>query len=170
MASTIVSLALALAAGTAGQGYYQPTGNHPINISHRWFAPGGKILAPGPGYGWGFRNGNPDGYGYFDHGDALPLGSDRVAEYYFPRYHSLPPTQLFLPSYYNPYLTRGQRYLPFAGGGGDHPAGSYPMGSASTPVHPYQDTIGSGPKVNVPPFNGRVGAAPIPSGNSGLTP
>jgi len=44
------------------------------------------------------------------------------------------------------------------------------MGSANTPVHPYQDTIGTGPKVNVPPFNGRVGAPPIPSGSTGLTP
>jgi len=170
MASTIVSLALALAAGTVGQGYYVPTPSHSFNSSHPLIAPGGRILAPGPGYGWGFRNGNPDGYGWFDHGTALPLGPDRVAEYYFPRYHAMPPSQLFLPSYYNPYVTRGQRFLPFSGAGGDHPAGGRPMGSANTPVHPYQDTIGTGPKVNVPPFNGRVGAPPIPSGSTGLTP
>ncbi len=169
MASAIVTLALAFAASSAGQGYYSPATSHPYN-QHPLLAPGGRILAPGPGLGWGFRNGNPDGVGWFDHGTALPLGSDRVAEYYFPRYHALPPNQLFLPSYYNAYVTRGQRYLPYAGAGGEHPAGGYPMGSSSTPVHPYQDTIGNGPKLNVPAFTGRVGAQPIPSGATGLTP
>lgn len=169
MMSTIVTLALVFAASATGQGYYSPKAPHSPN-QHSLVAPGGRILAPGPGLGHGFRNGNPDGYGWFDVGTALPLGTDRVAEYYFPRYHALPPNQLFLPSFYNPYVTRGQRYLPFAGGGGDHPAGGYPLGSSSTPVNPYRETIGTGPKVNVPSFSGRVGAQPVISGATGLTP
>ena len=75
----------------------------------------GWILPPGPGYGWGFPNGNPDGYGYRDDGVYLPLWSDRTSEYYFPRYFMVPPDTLFFPTYYNAYLSRGQRYIPYAG-------------------------------------------------------
>ena len=78
MTSTIVSLALALAAGAAGWGDH---GHYPPAYRHG----GGRIVADGPGYGWGFPNGNPDGYGWWDHGDALPLGANRTPEYYFPR-------------------------------------------------------------------------------------
>ena len=41
--------------------------SHPVRVptgglfgGHK---PGGRILPPGPGHGWGFPNGNPDGYG-----------------------------------------------------------------------------------------------------------
>jgi hypothetical protein len=166
MASTIVSLALVLAAGASGW----PGGNC-TNPNHRHpIQGGGRILADGPGFGWGFPNGNPDGYGWFDIGTALPLGANRTPDYYFPRYFAVPPPQLMMPSYYNPYITRGQRYLAFAGCGGDHPAGGPPTGSARTPVHPYQDTIGSGPRISLPAFGGRVEAPPVNTGGSGLTP
>ncbi len=171
MSSTIVSLALALAASATGWGDAVCTNpNHHHGHAGGFLAPGGRIVAPGPGDGWGFPNGNPDGYGWWDHGDALPLDANRTPEYYFPRYYSMPPTQMFLQSYYNPYLTRGQRYIAFAGCGGVHPAGGLPTGSAMTPVSPYQDTLGSGPRVKLPTFTGRTEAPAVPPGSSGLTP
>ena len=75
------------------------------------------ILPPGPGDGWGYPNNSPDAYGWDHYGPYLPLSGDRTAEYYFPRYFAVPPEQMFLQTYYNPYETRGQRYLPFAAGG-----------------------------------------------------
>lgn len=155
------SIALALALGTTG-GLFGPHPHHPLK-------PGGRILAPGPGYGWGFRNGNPDGYGYFDVGDALPLGADRVPEYFFPRFLAMPPEQMFLPTYYNPYTTRGQRYIPYAGGGGKHPMGGPPQGDATTPVHPYtQDPAATA--ADPPKFTGRAEAPPVASDGTGLNP
>jgi hypothetical protein len=150
------ALALALAIGSIGQG------------SHR--AQGPYILPPGPGYGHGFPNGNPDGYGWYDTNFYLPLGADRTSEYYFRRYYAMPLEQMFMPNYYNPYVTRGQRFLTYAGCGGHHPAGGPPLGSASTPEHPYIDTIGTGPRVPIPDFTGRVEAPPVVSGGTGLTP
>ena len=76
------------------------------------------ILPPGPGDGWGFPNGFPDGYGWADYGPYLPLNADRTADYYFPRYYVVPPEQMFFPTYYNPYETRGQRYIPYVADGG----------------------------------------------------
>lgn len=165
MSSTIVSLALVLSAGATAWGE-----NVCTNPSHHHGGAAGRIVAPGPGYGWGFPNGNPDGYGWWDHGTALPLDANRTPEYYFPRYFSMPAQQMFLQSYYNPYLTRGQRYVAFTGCGGQHPAGGPPTGSAMTPVHPYQDTIGTGPRVSLPNFTGRAEAPVVPPGGSGLTP
>lgn len=161
MTSLIVSLGLALAAGSTGQqpipyGYYQQSGL--------------RIMPPGPGYGWGFPNGNPDGYGFWDAGTYLPLGADRTVDYFFRRYYSVPADQMFMPNYYNPYVTRGQRFLPYAGCGGAHPAGGPPPGSANTPVNPYQNTIGTGPRVAIPAFSGRIEAPPVNSGGTGLTP
>ena len=75
------------------------------------------ILPPGPGDGWGFPNKSRT----VTVGGLRPVsaaGLDRTAEYYFPRYYAVPPEQMFLTSYYNPYETRGQRYLPYVGGGG----------------------------------------------------
>ncbi len=131
---------------------------------------GGWILPPGPGYGYGFPNGQPDGYGYFDHGVRLPLGADRVAEYFFPRYLAMPASQLFLPTYYNPYVSRGQRYLPYAGCGGDHPAGAPAPGLAQLPMYPYNESLGRGPVMAVPTYEGTEEAPPIGSGSTGLTP
>ena len=59
MTSTIVTLTLVFAASATGQGYYAPKAPHSPN-QHPLLAPGGRILAPGPGLGYGFRNGNPD--------------------------------------------------------------------------------------------------------------
>lgn len=165
MASTIVSLALALAAGTGTWTDHGPScPNHP----HRHA--GGRIVVDGPGPGWGFPNGNPDGYGWVDYGDALPLGANRTIDYYFPRYLALPPNQLFLPTYYNPYVMRGQRYVPYTGCGGEHPAGGPAVASAVTPNHPYREAIGTGPRASITPFTGRTEASPINSGTTGLTP
>jgi hypothetical protein len=165
MSFTIVSLTLALAAGASSwQGHAASCPNYPHHHA------GGRILADGPGLGWGFANNSPDGYGYADFGTALPLGANRIAEYYFPRYLAVPANQSFLPSYYNPYVTRGQRYVSYAGCGGWHPMGGPPLASAVTPTNPYQESIGTGPRVGVPPFSGRIEAAPIDSGTTGLTP
>lgn len=157
MTSTIVSMTLALAMSSTGGLFSRG---------------GGYIMPPGPGYGWGFPNGNPDNYGWNDYGWHLPIGinADRTSEWYFQRQFSVPVNQMFLPTYYNAYLTRGQRYIPYTNCGGWHPAGGPPMGSAEMPVHPYNDTIGSGPQVRVPAFSGRVEAPPVNSGGSGLTP
>jgi hypothetical protein len=171
-ATMLLAVALVLAAGSGGHALAGPpavwnkTGHH----HNRYAGPWKWTLPDGPGYGWGFSNGNPDAYGWFDHGVLLPLGANRVGEYYFPRYYALPPEQAFLQSYYNPYITRGQRYVAYVGCGGLHPAGGPPTGSAETPVHPYQDTIGSGPRISIPSFNGRIEAPPVNSGATGLTP
>lgn len=154
MTSAIVTVTLALAMGS----------------TEGLFSGGGRIMPPGPGYGWGFPNGNPDGYGWVDYGSFLPLGADRTADYYFQRQFSIPINQMFMPTYYNAYVTRGQRYIPYTGCGGWHPAGGPPVASAATPLHPYNETIGSGPRVQVPAFSGRVEAPPVNSGGTGLTP
>ncbi len=157
MVSSIASIALALSVASTGGLFHRPQG-------------GGHILPPGPGYGWGFPNGNPDGYGWYDVGTALPLATGRTPDYFFPRYLALPAQQMFLPSYYNPYLTRGQRFIPFTGCGGPHPASGPPTGSAMTPYQPYQETMGNAPRVQVPAFTGRVEATPLNPGTTGLRP
>ena len=134
-------------------------------MRHRSF-----ILPPGPGDGWGFPNGFPDGYGWADYGPYLPLDGDRNSDYFFPRYTVAPPEQMFLPTYYNPYVTRGQRYLPYVGANGAHPAGGPPISSAELPVRPYATMPGHNPAVTVPRLNGRSEAPFVPSGTSGLTP
>lgn len=157
MVSTVFSVTLALAIGSTG------------GLFHR-HSQGSRILPPGPGAGWGFANGNPDGYGWHEIGEYLPLGANRTPDYYFRRYYGAPAEQLFFPNYYNPYVNRGQRYLPYSGGGGEHPAGGPPTGTAMTPAHPYNDTIGTGPRTPLPKFTGRVQAQPLVSGATGLTP
>jgi hypothetical protein len=160
MTSLIISLGLALAVGSSGQGLFPNS-----------YYSGLRIMPPGPGYGWGFPNGNPDGYGFWDAGTNLPLGADRTADYFFRRYYSVPADQMFMAVYYNPYLTRGQRYIAYTGcAPGFHPAGGLPQGSANTPLHPYQDTLGTGPRVTIPAFNGRIEAPPVNSGGTGLSP
>src|SRR5262249_9928724 len=129
-----------------------------------------RILPPGPGDGWGFPNGSLSGTGWADYGTYLPLAADRTTDYFFPRYHSVPPEQMFIPTYYNPFDTRGQRYIPYVVNGGAHPAGVLPLGPAELPVSPYAAMPTTTPAVSAPRLNGRVGASPIPSGGSGLTP
>lgn len=157
MASTIASMVLTISMATTGGLFHRHT-------------PGGRILPPGPGPGWGFPNGQPDGYGYVDYGTYLPLGADRTAEYHFPRNFALPTLQLIPQTYWNPYVTNGQRYIPYVNCGGDHPAGRAPVGSAMLPVHPYDNIVGSRPVVTPPRFSGRVEGTPVPSGGSGLIP
>lgn len=155
MTSTIASVALALAMSATGGAFR----HHP---------PAARVLPPGNNLG--FPNGNPDGYGWFDYNGWLPLGADRTSDYYFQRHYATPPDQMFMSTYYNPYIMRGQRYIPYAGCGGDHPVGGPPLGRVDSPVHPYGETLGTGPGAKVPPFTGRVEASPINSGGSGLTP
>src|SRR5262245_53525567 len=115
MATTIVTLGLALALGAAGQcpdPSRCPCPRH--NHGHR---SGGWVEPPGPGDGWGYPNGFQDGYGWHDPSPYLPLSTDRTAEYYFPRYFAIPSEQMFMGTYYNPFVTRGQRYLPYTGNG-----------------------------------------------------
>ncbi len=170
MGSTIAAITVVLAMNSTG-GLLHRDGNSNAG-NHRGFfhRGGGKIVPPGPGLGWGWPNGNPDGYGWVDYGDALPLGDNRTAEYYFPRYLASQPQQIFFPQYYNAYVDRGERYIPYANCGGAHPMGGPPMAPASTPLHPYNDTISAGIRVPVPTFSGRVEAAPVNPGSSGLTP
>ena len=149
-----VTLALALTA---------PGGIHPKSK-------GGRILPPGPGYGWGFPNGARDGYGWYNTAGYLPLSADRTPEYYFPRYMAAQPAQLFLPTYYNSYVSRGQRYVPYVGCGGWHPAGGAPTGSSRLPRNPAQDEAEGRPEFPFPRYSGHVQAAPINPGRSGLTP
>jgi hypothetical protein len=165
MMSLLVSMGLALAAGSTGQ--FAPFADHHLPLHGPW------IMPPGPGYGWGFPNGNLDGYGFWDPGYHLPIGltADRTVDYFFRRYYGSPGDQMFFPNYSNPYVTRGQRYISYAGcAPGFHPAGGPALGSADTPIHPYNDTLGSGPRVSIPEFNGRVEAPPVNSGGTGLTP
>lgn len=126
--------------------------------------PGGRITPPGPGYGWGFPNNSPDGYGWVDYGTTLPLGADRTPDYYFRRQYALPIQQVMLPTYWNPYVMRGQRYIPWTGCGGAHPAGGPPTSSAIAPMHPYQDNVAAAraraAEIQAPRFSGRTELAP----------
>ncbi len=157
MISMIGSVTILIAMNTTGGIFFNRNPNKWVEPSH-------------PGYGVGFTNGNPDGYGWVDFGTNLPMTADRISEYYFPRYMSIPPNQLFLPNYYNPYVSRGQRFLPFTGCGGPHPASGVPVGSANEAVHPYQETLNTVPRVVAPRFNGRVEANPVNPGSTGLRP
>src|SRR5215471_15430336 len=164
MSSTLVTLALAAAVAATG-------GSFPNHHCNGDGCDVGRIVPPGPGYGWGFPNGNPDGYGYVDYGTYLPLSADRTPDYFFPRYFALPAVQAMPATYYNPYVTRGQRYIPYAGCGGWHPASGPPTGSAMTPIHPYyQEAISPRPVVPPPTYRGSVEAPPVSAGASGLIP
>ena len=157
MTSTIASIALALALSAAGQ-------EGPCCVHGRSIEPNG------PGFGWGFPNGSPDGVGWHDNGLYLPLGANRTTDYYFRRYYTMPANQMFLPTYYNAYVVRGQRYIPYANCGGCHPMGGPPPAPGDTPMNPYQETLGGAPRTQIPPFTGRVEAPPVNSGGTGLTP
>ncbi|MBV8607402.1 MAG: hypothetical protein JO034_08070, partial [Singulisphaera sp.] len=105
-----------------------------------------------------------------DNGIYLPLWSDRTSEYFYPRNFMVPPDTLFFPTYYNAYISRGQRYISYVGCGGAHPAGYGPIGSAVMPPFPYDESSAAGPRVQIPTYTGNVGAPPVPSGSTGLTP
>ena len=169
MVTTIVTLTLALALGGTGQCPDPSTCPHRQH-HHHGHRSGGYVEPKGPGDGWGYPNGNPDGYGWHDPAPYLPLGADRTAEYFFPRYHAVPPEQLFMGTYYNPFVNRGQRYLPYTGNGGCHPMGGPPLASAETPVRPYSSLSDVAPVTRIPRLNGRVQAPVENSGKTGLTP
>jgi len=169
--TTIMTLSLALTLGSTGQCTNPTHRNHwRIGVFVRDFHGSGGFIEPdGPGNGWGFPNGAPDQYGWHDPAPYLPLGTNRTADYYFRRYFSIPPEQAFLGVYYNPYVMRGQRYLPYTGNGGCHPMSGPPPDSARTPVRPYS-SLTNRPVVPVPRLNGRVEAPVDNSGKTGLTP
>lgn len=170
MTAAIMTLGLLLAAGSAGD-CPNPSGCPHRGHHHHHNGSGGWVLPPGPGDGWGFPNGDPNGAGWYDPAGYLPLGADRTPSYFFPRYFSAPPQQMFLSTYYNAYQDYGQRYLPYIGAGGDHPAGGPPLDTAETPMTPYSSLNNSRPVVTPPRLQGRVQAPPLPaSGGSGLTP
>ena len=82
MTSAIVTMSLTLALSSFGLG-------HELDAPSSSVPQGVYIVPPGPGDGWGFPNDNPDHYGWVDYGVYLPLGADRTAEYYFPRYFAV---------------------------------------------------------------------------------
>ncbi len=168
MTTTIVTITLALALGGTGQ--CPDPAQCPYGQQHHHHGSGGWILPPGPGDGWGFPNKNPDSNGWFDPGPLLPLGADRTTGYNFRRYFAVPLDQACPGTYYNPYVNRGQRYLPYTGNGGCHPMGGPPLDSAETPVRPYSSLSNDRPVVQVPRLNGRVEAPVDNSGKTGLTP
>jgi hypothetical protein len=163
MSSAIVTMSLTLAVHAFGLGHAGFEGHHGAYQ-------GSYIMPDGPGDGWGFPNGAADGYGLVDYGVFLPLGANRTPEYYFPRYFAAVPAQMFPQTYYNCFETRGQRYIPYAGGGGDHPMGGPPLASSHLPVSPYTANPEDVPQVEVPRLNGVIEALPLSSGSSGLTP
>jgi len=170
MTAAIMTLGLMLAAGSAGD-CPNPAGCPHRGHHHHHGGSGGFILPPGPGDGWGFSNGDPNGAGWYDPAPYLPLGPNRTSDYFFPRYLSVPPQQMFLSTYYNAYENKGQRYLPYTGMGGDHPMGGPPLDTAITPTQPYSSLNNSPPVTTAPVLRGRVEAPPLPaSGGSGLTP
>jgi len=161
--TTIASLVLAASVTMTGGLFRHRHAGHIL-------APGGRIVPPGPGAGWGFPNDNPDGYGWVDYGTYLPLGADRTPEYHFPRYYASLPEQLYMPTYYNPYVMRGQRYIQYTGCGGAHPFGGPSPFSAATPIRPSLEVDREPTVVRPPTFSGRSEAPPVPSGGSGLIP
>ncbi len=163
MSSAIVTMSLALAVNAFGLGHAGYEGHHDLDRPL-------YILPDGPGDGWGYPNGAADGYGWFTHGVYLPLGANRTPEYYFPRYFAAVPAQMFPGTYYNCFETRGQRYIPYTGGGGDHPMGGPPISTSHLPVSPYTANPEDVPQADVPKLNGVIEAQPLSSGSSGLTP
>ena len=78
---------------------------------------------------------------------------------------------MFFPSYYNPYISRGQRFMPYAGCGGPHPMSNQPAASAEETVHPYTSTINNVPQTTeAPTFTGKVDSPPVNPGSTGLRP
>jgi len=165
MTATIISVGLTLAMNSFGLGY-EPSHGH----GHKHDGVPRYILPPGPEDGWGFPNGAPDHYGWVDYGPYLPLGADRTAEYFYPRFNSVPVQQMFFPTYYNPFESRGQRYIPYVAAGGDHPAGGLPLGPSDLPVTTADAMPDAGPVTTVPRLNGRVEAPAASSSGSVVTP
>ncbi len=158
MTASIASLALALSVASTGG---------LLDLLHN---DGGFVTPPGPGLGWGFPNGNPDGHGYYDYGRTVPMGADRTPDYYFRRQYTMPATQIFYPTYYNHYISRGQRYIPYSNCGGWHPAGGPAPGPSNMPMYPSRGYNNALPSGSVPTFTGRTDAPPEPAGGSGLIP
>ncbi len=130
-----------------------------------------RFLKPGQLSPVGRINGNPDAYGWVDFTYKLPLGDNRTSEYYFPRYLTVPPEVIFLPTYYNPYRSRGQYYTPYTGWGGYHRLGIPVVSPYLTPKTPYRESLAANPNgPNAPRLIGTVESPPQTSSSTGLTP
>ena len=77
MTTTIVTITLAMAMGGVGQcpdPARCPYGQQHHHHNARHGGSGGWIEPDGPGYGWGYPNGNPDGYGWHERPLPSPRG------------------------------------------------------------------------------------------------
>ena len=138
--TTIMTLSLALAMGGTGQC------PNPAHRHHRhdgafyrdFHGSGGFIEPDGPGNGWGFPNGAPTGTAGTTRALPSPGRQPNRPITTSGDTSPIPPEQAFMGIYYNPYVNRGQRYLPYTGNGGDHPMGGPPLASAITSQRPVQ--------------------------------
>ena len=125
MTTTIVTITLALAMGGTGQ--CPDPARCPYGHQHHHHGMPRRLRrldrARRARRRLGLPQRQPDGYGWHDPAPFLPLGGNRIDSYFFPRYFAVPPEQAFMGTYYNPYVMRGQRYLPYTGNGGCHPMG-----------------------------------------------
>ena len=115
----------------------------------------------------------PDGYGWVDFGDKLPLTADRVARLLTsPAIGRSRRHRCSCRTYYNPYISRGQRFMPYTGCGGPHPmsGAARVLGRRGRPpVH--QGTLNNVPQTpEAPTFTGKVEAPAVNPGSSGLRP
>ena len=168
MTAAFVAISMSLAIHSTGQGYAPESVPYyyPYQQKHRHNQPN-HILPPGPGDGWGFPNRSPDGYGWADYGPYLPLGADRTAEYYFPRYYAVRRNRCSCKAITTRSRPVASVISRTSAGGGAHPAGGSPPGPADLPVSPYAAETGARPVTPVPRLNGRTEAAPIASGAPG---
>ena len=161
MASSIASMLLMLSVSASG-GLFQGL-----------FQPGGRIMNDGPGPGWGFRNGNPDGYGWVDpySQEASPLGRQPDARLLLPPLPRRAGRPDVLPDVLQPVPDPRPAVRPLHQLRRRPPRGP-PAGRPrpNMPIHPYNDTLGTQVLRPQPAFNGRVEAPPINPGTSGLRP
>lgn len=116
------------------------------------------ILPPGPYPGWSFPATSADGLQWHPIAPLLPI-CERDPWYYFPSHHAIPPIQAFFPTYYNPFTTRNQAYIPYSC------FRPRPLSS-----HPYEEQLNSPARTPVPSFTGREEAKPINPSSVELTP
>ena len=172
MTTTIVTITLALAMGGTGQ--CPDPARCPYGQQHHHHEPRRAPAAGSSPTGPATAGASPTATRTATAGTtrppSFPWERNRTDSYYFPRYFAIPPEQAFMGTYYNPYVMRGQRYLPYTGNGGCHPMGGPPPDTAVTSVRPYSSLTNNRPVTRVPRLNGRVEAPVENSGKTGLTP
>ena len=125
MTATIVTVSLTLALSSFGLGH-EP--DH--DITTRIISKKTTSCPPGPGSAGAFPTIIPIITDGSTTASTCRWGLTARPSITFPRYFAVPPDQMFIQTYYNPFETRGQRYIPYVGAGGDHPAGGPPTASA----------------------------------------